>query len=153
MRRRSKRQPTALLLPLLALACRSDAVMDPTPPVHGTFVLAQIDGEPSPYALAGYASSASLLSESLRFAPSGQVDRIRTIRQVQNGEEQVRTESHRQEFRLWGDSIEIGRFDLCSPTEFCIGNDGGRVTSDGLSLRSPSHQTGQQRPEVLYRRP
>jgi hypothetical protein len=38
---------------------------------------------------------------------------------------------------------EVGRFSPCGATEYCIGNDAGRISVDGIDLRSPSLQRGQ----------
>jgi hypothetical protein len=146
-----------LFVPLVLLAaCTDDAPMHPTVLPTGVYALGESPdiSLPLPFPILGLTGrvSHSLLGETIMFGAPGRVTRVRTIHRVLDGEESTYTMEFEQEYQIWGDSIELGRFTPCSANEYCIGNDAGRISVDRIELRSPSLQTGSWPPRAVFRR-
>jgi hypothetical protein len=146
-----------LIIPLALLgACGDYGPLHPEYRPTGAYDLRESPDVslPYPFPILGSTDnvSHSLLGETLTFTADGVVTRVRTIQRILNGKDSTYTIELQQEYRMWGDSIEVGRSPLCGATEYCIGNDAGRISVDGIELRSPSLQTGQRPPRARYLR-
>ena len=108
--------------------------------IVGGYYLERVSDNQLPFVFSVSASERySLLGESLYFDGKGVVSRTQGVRYENTETGQVRTDNTTvsANYRVNGDSIEIGRFSPCPINALCIANDAGLIEVGRLLVRSP----------------
>ena len=128
-----------LVVVAAAAACTSDPVGPAERRLEGYFVLAAVDeARPPVLVMSTEQANYFLVTDNLAFDGEGEVDRYRVIRQenTATGQVTVHSNSFTQDYRVRGDSVEIGTFEPCPPNALCVANERGAFTSARLQLNS-----------------
>lgn len=114
---------------------------DPTAPqeasLTGAYTLSAVDGAPVPALLNESNGFRYLLvSDFLDFDGNGSLHRVRVIRHENTltSEVTIYSNSFTQDYRVRGDSVEIGTFIPCPPNAFCVRNELGTFTTEQIIL-------------------
>lgn len=125
---------TPSLLVVFALACHD--TVEPTPTVSRLYTLETVDGQPLPATIsAGAGETTQVVWSTLTLESSGQAVTVHHLSGVwlQNPPEES-TVVRRQEYRITGDSIEIGSFHPCPPGAECVGNNLGQIGDSTVAI-------------------
>jgi hypothetical protein len=118
---------------VLALALTTgchDTTAPPTPSAR-LYVLESVNGQPVPVNLGG---STSVLWATLTLDVAGKAITVDHVKSVFQGNASESTYSLRREYRIRGDSIEIGSFTPCPPGALCVANQLGVVADSTVAL-------------------
>jgi hypothetical protein len=120
---------------LIALAlttgCHDTIAPPPSTPRAGLYVLESVNGQPVPASLGG---GTSVLWATLTLDVTGTAIRVNHTKSVFQNSSSENTYSIRAEYRVRGDSIEIGFFKPCPPGVLCIGNTLGMIADSSVAL-------------------
>jgi hypothetical protein len=119
----------------VTLGC-SDAVNPPRATISRLFALQSVDGRPLPTIIsAGAGDTTQVLWSTVTLDSTGQAVTVYHLSHayLQYGSEE-NTYTLRQQYRLKGDSIEIGGFGGCPPGAMCASNRHGRITDSTLAI-------------------
>jgi hypothetical protein len=125
----------------LAAAASLIACADPTAPaeaaLEGSFSLKSVDDGPVP-AVLGTSGDVRyvLVSDHVTFDGEGSVHRSRVIRHenVVSGQVTIYSNSFTQDYRVRGDTVEIGGFVPCPINALCVPNEVGTFASNEVVL-------------------
>jgi len=129
------RQNLCFIMLCVTLGCR-DAIEPSPATVSGLFVLQSVDGRTLPTIIsAGAGDTTQVLWSTVTLDSTGQAVTVNHISHayLQSGSEE-NTYTLRQQYRLKGDSIEIGGFGGCPPGADCAGNIHGKITGSTLAI-------------------
>lgn len=131
---------TPQLVVLAAVAACSDATAPAERRLEGYFVLATVDEARPPVLVSTSGTSKYfLVTDNLGFDGKSEVGRHRVIREenTTTGQVTVYSNSFTQDYRVRGDSVEIGSFTPCPPNALCVANERGTFTENRLELKVP----------------
>ena len=138
MRKRFVRCIRMVAAGLIVAACDSESVTAPGS-VKGNYYLERVDNVSLPVVFSASASERyQLLWENLYFDGNGVVTRTQRVdyENTVTGEKRSSESSVTAEYRVKGDSIEIGSFTPCPINALCVANDLGVVADGVLVVRS-----------------
>jgi hypothetical protein len=115
----------------LALTTGCHDTIAPPAPRSRLYVLESVNGQPVPASLGG---STSVLWATLTLDVAGTAIRVDHIKSVFQNNSSENTYTTRAEYRVRGDSIEIGFFKPCPPGVLCIGNTLGMIADSSVAL-------------------
>lgn len=129
------RQTFCLILLGTGLSCR-DATEPPAPLVSKLFLLESVNDRSLPTIVsAGAGDTTQVLWSSVTLDATGHALTVHHLSHVylQYPAEDNTIALH-QEYRIKGDSIEIGSFQPCPPGAMCVGNLHGELTDSTLAI-------------------
>ena len=132
------RRAVAAASVLVLFACRSESTTGPDV-VGRVFFLEQANAAPLPLlVLASPSDRRSLLAENLTFDSFSTLTLVTTIRidKPLTGSSTTTANRVTRQYRITGDSIEIGSFTPCPPNSGCVANDKGTITDGNIYLSS-----------------
>ena len=122
-------QKAFVLVLALTMACH-DTTAPPTQSAR-LYVLESVNRQPVPVNLGG---SRSVLWATLTLDVAGNAITVDHIKSVFQNNSSENTYSVRREYRVRGDSIEIGSFKPCPPGALCIANTVGVIADSTVAL-------------------
>ena len=119
-----------LLLGLgLTIGCHDSTA--PATPSSQLYVLESVNGQPVPVNLGG---STTIVWATLTLDVVGNATTVDHSRSVFQGDSSENTVALRRQYRVRGDSIEIGSFTPCPLGVDCIGNSLGALSDSSIAL-------------------
>jgi hypothetical protein len=113
----------------LTIGCHDSTA--PATPSSQLYVLESVNGQSVPVNLGG---STTIVWATLTLDVVGNATTVDHNRSVFQGDSSENTVSLRRQYRVRGDSIEIGSFTPCPPGADCIGNTLGVLADSSIAL-------------------
>ena len=113
-----------------AVACH-DATSPSPPTPERVYVLESVSGAPLPANLGG---STTVVWSTLSLSDAGAATTVDHIKSEFQNVSSENTYVRHQQYKVFGDSIEIGSFTPCPPGADCIGNTKGTISDSNVSL-------------------